>query len=117
MVPDRVKNLIETSQSFAVLADTNAEEHKILAKEILQQTLTDKNLLFIGLPQEPNQLREKWSAVLKPVNRQPLLQKTSIKLPKDKYEVKEISYEEDENHLSLIITSPKSGISKEDFIL
>ncbi len=117
MMLNKIKNLIETSRSFAILTNTDAEEHEILAKEILERVLADKNLPFVSLPQETNPLREKWSAILKPANQCSLLQKTSIKLPKDKCEVKEISYEEDENHLSFIITSPKSGISKEDLIL
>ncbi len=117
MTLNKVKNLIETSRSFAILSDTGAEEYEILAKEILERILAGKNLPFISLPQEANPLRERWSAILKPANQCSLLQKTSIKLPKNKYEVKEISYEEDENHLSFIITSPKSGISKEDLIL
>ncbi len=116
MTLDKIKILIETSQSFAILGNTNAEEHEILAKEILEQVMADKKLLFISLPQEANPLREKWSAILKPASQHSLLQKTSIKLPKDKYEIKEISYEEDENHFSLVITSPKNGISKEDLI-
>ena len=67
--------------------------------------------------QEPENYRENWSSILNLKNDPELLQKTSIKLPKEKYNIKEVAYKEDKKHLSLIVTSIDNGLIKEDISL
>lgn len=115
---EKIKNLIETSRSFAVLSDENPEDHEILAKEILLSVIGEKNLPVINLPQGREFSQTKWAAMAKQKNNTPLLQKASIRLPKGEYGIKEVGYNEDDGHYSFLITfSGKNFLKKDDLVL
>ena len=44
---DKIKSLIEDSQSFAILSDKNPENFEFLAKEALKTTINKKNIPII----------------------------------------------------------------------
>lgn len=115
-----LKTLINNSQTFAVLLGHTAKEHEILLKEALLSTISGKNLPVFSLPEHKEEeiiLKERWSEFLTGRNTIALPQKTSIRLPKEKYRVKEVSYKEDGDYISLIITSENGNLFKEDITL
>lgn len=113
---EKIQSLMENSESFAILLDKNPEEHELLAKEALKQTISSKNIPVLNLPQDSADFREKWSAIIKPATNTRFPQKTSIKLPKGN-SVEEISYKKDGDNLALIITSNGHDITKENISL
>jgi len=114
---NKIKRLIESSKSFGILLDQNPEEHEFLAKEILEHVITDKNLPSITLPEDLDEHKNKWKPILKEKIKTYIPQKSSIKLPKDKYKIKELSYEEDDDYLSLILTPQNGNLLKEDVLI
>lgn len=113
----QIKSIIENSESFGILLDENPEEYEFLAKEALRETISNKNIPVLNFPQNPEDFKEKWSVIINPTTSIKFPEKTSIKLPKEKCNIKEISYKEDEGNLALIITSQGSNLTKEDISL
>ena len=115
-----LKTVINNSQTFAILLNRDPKEHEILLKEALMFSISGKNLPVFCLPESKE---EKTSAknnhpwFLKNRSAIALPQKTSIRLPKEKYRIKEVSYKEDGDYLSLIITSENENLFKEDISL
>lgn len=114
---DKIKTLIESSKSFGILLDANPEEHELLLREALRETILSKDIPVINLPGDPKDFREKWSEILKEENKNTLPQKTSIKIPKKKYNIKGVSYKEDEENVSLVIDLPQNELVLEDLCL
>jgi hypothetical protein len=114
---NKIKTLIEESKSFGLLLDPNPEEHEFLAREILEQVITQKKLPIVSLPELSKINKEKWSPVLKEKLAVFVPHKTSIRLPKQKYLVEEVAYEENEEYLSFVLTPKKGGLLKEDLVL
>lgn len=114
---DKIKALIENSKSFGILLDSNPEEHELLLKEILKEVIASKNIPVVSFPKDPEGFREKWSEILKEENNFVLPQKTSIKIPKEKYKIEEVSFREDEKNISLVINSSQNDLAMEDLTL
>lgn len=117
LMTEKIKSLIENSKSFALLLDDQPEEHEFLAKEILKEVINNKGLPVLTLPEDPEELKKKWALVAQSANSINFPQKTALKLPKTKYQIQEISYKDDGENLSFIITSPNDIILKEDISL
>ncbi|MFC1625273.1 hypothetical protein ACFL1O_00085 [Patescibacteria group bacterium] len=114
----KIKTSVEESKSFGLLLDGNPNEHDFLAKEILQTVINKQNLPVLVLPKPPEEMQDKWAPLTKtPTTPTEFPKKTSLKLPKEKYDIKEVSYKEDGNNLSLIITSKDNILSNEDIRL
>lgn len=111
-----IKHLIETSKSFGILLEETAEDYEILAKDLLIKILSRKQVPVVGFPCDKETYKEKWGAIVKISEIIPLPHKTSIKLPKEKYDIKEVSYEESANNLSLVITSKKGQLLKDELV-
>ncbi len=114
---EKIKTLIESSKSFGILLDTSPEEHELLLKEVLKETIASKNVPVINLPKDPEDFRKKWSEILKEEKNLSPTQKTSIKIPKEKYNIKEVSFKEDDSHVSLVVDLPQNTLSLEDLSL
>lgn len=112
---ETIKNIIENSQSAALLLEQKAGEEFFLAKEALRTALLLKNLALISLPENPPDYAQKWSSLLAS-NSAPVPQKVSIRIPKDKYPVKELKYDENDDFFSLLITTQGPGFNKEALI-
>lgn len=111
-----IKHLIGTSKSFGILLEETAEDYEILAKDLLVKILSHKQVPVISFPCDKESYKEKWGAIIKATEPLPLPHKTSIKLPKEKYDIKEVSYEESANSLSLVITSKKGQLLKDELV-
>jgi len=114
---EKIKTLVENSKSFGIIADNNPEEHELLLKEVLKETIASKNIPIISLPKDPEGFREKWSEILKEGSNYTPPRKTSIKIPKEKYKINQISYREDDKNVSLVIDLPQNELVLEDLSL
>ncbi len=114
---NKIKTLIEQSSSFGILNDPKPEEHEYLARFALEYAILKKKSPVTALPEPPENYEKKWRDILQNKPKNELTQKSSINLPKNKYQIKEISYEEDEKYLKLILTSGGLTVSKEDIVL
>ncbi|MFC1756840.1 hypothetical protein ACFLZC_01615 [Patescibacteria group bacterium] len=114
---EKIKTLIETSKSFGIITDKNPEDYEFLAKEALKRTLALKKIPALDLLTERVGLKDKWSPIIKPIAEIAFPQKTIIKLPKEKYDIKEVSYKEDDNNLSFVVTSKENEILNQDILL
>jgi len=115
MVTD-IKHLIETSKSFGILLEETAEDYEILAKDLLIKIFSRKQVPVVSFPCDKETYKEKWGAIVRISEIVPLPHKTSIKLPKEKYDIKEVSYEESADNLSLVITSKKGQLLKDELV-
>lgn len=111
-----IKHLIETSKSFGILLEEKAEDYELLAKDLLIKILSLKQIPVASFPGDREAYKEKWGAIVKPHETIPVPHKTSIRLPKEKYNIKEVSYEENAEDLSLVITSKNGRLLKEELI-
>ncbi len=113
---EKIQAIFKESKNFALLTKPNSEDYKLLAKEALKIALLEKKLGVFSLPEIP-EFQKKWASALS--KEEPVFspQRTSIRIPKNQYKVKELSYEEDENFLSLIMTSESGGLDKNSIIV
>lgn len=114
---EKIKTLVAGSKSFGILLDDNPEEYESLLKEILKETIASKDIPVVSLPEDPEGFREKWSEILKERSESVLPRKTSIKIPKEKYKINQISYKEDAESVSLVIDLPQEDLVLEDLRL
>lgn len=104
---DKIKNIIENSESFAILLANNPEEHEFLLSEVLAEALSLQNKpTFVPSAKETNtELKEKWASLLQTRKKISFPQRTTIKLPKNNFDIDQVSYKEESDYLSFIITS------------
>ncbi|PIS13223.1 MAG: hypothetical protein COT67_02935 [Candidatus Tagabacteria bacterium CG09_land_8_20_14_0_10_41_14] len=114
---NKTRPIIGEAKSFAILLDKNPEEYELLSSEVLKRAISSKNLPLITLPQTQTDTEKKWSVLFKFLANQRFPRKTSLKLPKDKYGIKEVGYKEEEDNIALIITGDNGFFSKEDILL
>lgn len=112
---EKIKSIINQSESFALLATKNTPDSTLLAREALRVALEKKELSSISLENNPEDFKVKWRQILTgeetPKN---FLQKTVIKIPKNRHNVKEISYEENDDFFSLLISSSNGAVIPSD---
>lgn len=113
-----IKDIVDQSKSFAILLQENSEEHQFLLKEALAVAISAKSYPVMSVFKQPEEQLNLWLPLTAdlPENKE-LPRKTSINLPKEKYNIKEVSYQEKDNNLSLIITSDSSVLKNEDITL
>ncbi len=114
---EKITNIIKNSKSFGILTDQNPEEYEFLLKEVIKKTILKNELPVLGLPQEQPELKEKWSNIIKPSNLIGFPKKTLIKLPKEKYGIKEVSYKKQGSDLAFVLTTDTETILTEDILL
>lgn len=112
-----IKSIIENSKSFGVLLDEKSEEYEYISAIVLEQTIAQKNLPVITLPQDIKHFPDKWSSVIKKETGIKFPQKTSLKLSREKYQIDEVSYKEDGENLSLVLTTENDDLNKDDIML
>lgn len=107
---EKIIEIFQESKTFALLSKKNSEDHKLLSKEALKNVLLNKNLEVLCLPERPD-FQKKWVSIVPERSSAPF-GKTSIRIPKNQYKVKELSYEENDDFLSLVITSENGELNK-----
>src|SRR3989344_1743231 len=113
---EKIRNVCASAGSFAVVSNNEASEEVYLAKEALVAATRNAGLSVYSYPERRNDFAEKWTAILPSANNNPLVFSTSILIPKNKIETKEISYTEDDRYVSINISAGKEEISKDNVI-
>ncbi len=113
---EKIRKICADAGSFAVVSGQEEAEETRLAKEALAAAIRSAGLTVHSYPERQKDFAEKWLAVLPPPNSNPLTFSTSILIPKNKVETKEISYTEDERYVSINISAGKEEISKENVV-
>ena len=113
---EKIRKVCADNGSFAVVSNNEAPEETYLAKEALVAAIRNAGLPVHSYPERQKDFVEKWLAVLPPANSNPLTFSTSILIPKNKVETKEISYTEDDRYVSINISAGKEEISKENVV-
>ena len=113
---EKIRNVCAKAGSFAVVSNNEAPEETYLAKEALAAAIRSAGLPVHSYPERQKDFAEKWPAILPPANSNPLAFSTSILIPKNKIETKEISYTEDDRYVSINISASKEEISKENVV-
>lgn len=112
---EKIKSLFQEAKTFALLSKKTSEDYKFLAKEALRQALSAKKNETFSFPHHP-ELRKKWSRIISNEETDIFSRQTSIRIPKNQCKIKELGCEEDNDFLSLIVTSEKSELDKETVI-
>lgn len=112
---ETIKQIINSSESTALLLEKDDSEESFLAKESLKTALLLKNIALISLSRESPDYFKKWAAFL---SRDNLFvpQKIFINIPKDKYPIKELKYDENDKFFSLSIVTQGTDFNKDDLI-
>ena len=113
-IQEKIKKILGEAKSCALLTEQNPNEEPFLLKNVFGAGLESLGISAISLPEigggQNADFKKKWRPLLE--NREtatPEFQtKTIIKIPKKILAIKELSYNEDENFFSLVIT-PKNG--------
>jgi len=116
---EKIQSLIENSNSFGIITDKNPEDHEFLIKELLKNAINNRGLPTLILPDKHEELEKKWSSLTNTFLSQPIEfpKKTSIKIPKQKYKVKEVSYQNEKDNLVLLITGGNNILTANDLQL
>lgn len=112
---EKIRNIFANAEFFAVVSDKEAVEEILLAKEALIAAIRNTGLLVYFFPERQSGFMEKWRAILPSEDNFPFAFSTSILIPKNKAEIKEISYTEDNKYVSVNIGASEE-ISKENVI-
>jgi len=113
---EKIKNVCANAGSFAVVSNNEAAEEVYLAQEALAAAIRNAGLPVHSYPERQKDFAEKWAAILSLGNDTPAIFSTSILIPKNKIEITEISYIEDDRYVSINISAGKEEISKDNVI-
>jgi len=113
---EKIRNVCANAGSFAVVSNNEAAEEVYLAKEALVAAIRNAGLPVHSLPERQKDFAEKWLAILPSETGASAVFSTSILIPKNKIETKEISYTEDDRYVSINISASKEEISKENVV-
>ncbi len=113
---EKIQVIFKESRIFTLLSKSAGEDYKLLAKEALKIALLEKKFGVFSLPEIP-EFQKKWAPALSKEESAFSPQKTSIRIPKNQYKVKELSYEEDEDFFSLVMTSENGELNKNSIII
>ena len=111
---DRIKNIIEESGSFALLLNENAKEHELLARKTLKAALRSKGKSVRVFPEAPDEFKKRWSAILPPAKNGSFVHSGAIRIPKEKLNIKEISYENGGDFFVINIKSENGRLEREN---
>lgn len=117
----KTMELLSGAKSCALILEQNPKEEVFLLHTAISAALKDFGIYILSLPEENDAIKfykEKWSAILKeiPERVQEKEQKTVIKIPKKDFLIKELSYDENDDFFSLVITPKQGKFVKEDVV-
>lgn len=111
---NRIKEMAEQSNSFGLFSSKDAHEHDFLAREALRAALQDEGKTVIQIPEISEEFKNKWSTILPLSKNDAIYRSTLIRIPKNRFKIKEISYKEDDIFLTLHIKSENEPVTAED---
>ncbi|MCK6462679.1 MAG: hypothetical protein L6Q29_02560 [Candidatus Pacebacteria bacterium] len=116
---EKIRKIFSESRSFAIICGKNSPEETLLAAEAFARLLKNDGghqYSVIQLPEKDTAFRQKWADILPPDNKSSLIHSSSILIPKDKVDIKEISYSEDEQYVKINISSTKEEVVGENVV-
>ena len=113
---EKIRKICANAGSFAVVSNNEAPEETYLAQEALAEAIRNAGLPVHSYPERQKDFAEKWAAILPSGTGASAVFSTSILIPKNKIETKEISYTEDDRYVSINISAGKEEISKENVV-
>jgi len=117
----KTMELLSGAKSCALILEQNPKEEEFLLHAVCDTALKDFGIYILSFPEENDAIKfykEKWKAVLKeiPERVQEKEQKTVIKIPKKDFLIKELSYDENDDFFSLVITPKQGKFAKENVV-
>jgi len=113
---EEIRETLNGADSVALTLNDDPREQELLLREVLRIFFRDKGSTVYLFPETPGGFRNKWFPLLGNNYETPALSsEISVRLPKNRFNVKEIGYEEDDNFLTLKITA-KDNENKEENI-
>ena len=112
---EKIRKIFANAKSFAVVFKDNATEETLLAKEALVEAIRNTGLSVHSYPESQKGFAEKWASLLPSESGAPAAFSTSILIPKNKIEIQEVSYTEDDRYVSINISASEE-VSKENVV-
>jgi hypothetical protein len=116
MKSEKIQEIINKAGSIALVLGENPKEQDILTREALKIFFQNKGWIIYLFPENPEDIKNKWSPILNNYKNPSLSNEISVRFPKNRFNIKEIGYEEDEEFLILKILAGDSGIEKSSII-
>lgn len=113
---EKIRKIFDNAGCFAVVCDKETSEAALLAKEALAAAIKNTGVSTRFFPERPTDFSKKWGSFLSDLSENQPTFSTSILIPKNRIETKEISYTEDSRFVSININSAKEEIAKENVI-
>lgn len=113
---EKIRAVFAEAKTLAIVSGKEMTEEFFLAKEALVLAAKKSGLSIRVFPEEKTRWSEKWSSLIQHHNNAPSLFSTSILIPKNKIETKEISYTEDDRYVSINISAGREEVSKENVV-
>lgn len=115
--------LLSNAKTAAILLPKNPGDALFLLKAAFKAAFKELNISLISLPDENGiykKISGKWDFILKESSEEdhePERPKTIIRIPKKDFLIKELSYDENEDFFSFVITSKEGKLIKEGILL
>lgn len=113
---ERIKKIVEQSNSFGLFSDEKAEEHNLLAREALKAALREKGKNVFQIPESPEEFKNKWAEILPKSDDAPVIHSTLIHIPKNRFQIKEISYEDNDDFFTFNIESENAPLNPKEIV-
>lgn len=117
MESEKIQEIINEAGSIALILDENPKEQEILIREALRIFFQNKGLAPYLFPENPEEIKNKWSPILNNYKNPSLSSEISVRFPKNRFNIKEIGYEDDEEFLILKILANGNNAKKNDVLL
>ena len=113
---ERIKKIVEQSNSFGLFLDEKAEEHHLLARKALKAALREKGKSVFQIPETPEEFKNKWAEILPDSGDNPIIHSTLIHIPKSRFQIKEISYEDNDDFFTFNIESENAPLEPDEVV-
>lgn len=117
MESEKIQKIINRAGSVALILDKNPQEQDILIREVLRIFFQNKGWVTYLFPENPEDIKNKWSPFLNNYKNPSLSNEISVRFPKNLFNIKEIGYEEDEDFLALKILADGNNSEKNGILL
>lgn len=114
---EKIKNIIESSGSFALLLNKDPEEHELLAAEALKAALEEKGKSVNLLPEALAEFKKRWMDILPSEEKISSSYENFIRVPKKNCDIKEVSYESGEDFFVFKIKSERGALSAKNVLI
>jgi len=116
METEKIQEIINDTGSVALVLNEKPGEQEVLTREALRIFFQNKGWLVYLFPENPEDIKNKWSSLLNNHKNPSLSNEISVRFPKNRFSVSEIAYEDEEDFLTLKILAGDSGIEKSSIV-